>query len=100
MRRPLAAVSLALLATTAAADEMSDRLCPILAAVAADASGAIPEAVQAQLVMRVAGAWDYDPDALQAVLDGADAATGAACPADRAAIVQATGKESLAEAMR
>ena len=79
---------------------MSDRLCPILAAVAADTSGAIPEAVQARLVMRVAGAWDYDPDALQAMLDGADAATETACPAERAAIVAATGKASLAEALR
>ena len=42
----------------------------------------------------VAGAYDYDPDALAAVLDGADAATAAACPDDRAPCAD-TGRTSL-----
>ena len=79
---------------------MADKLCPILAGVAAEFGTAIPEAAPAQLVIRVAGTYDYDPDALDAVLDGADAATAAACPADRAAVLDATGKASLTEAMR
>jgi hypothetical protein len=56
--------------------------------------------VQAQLVMRVAGAYDYDPAALDAVLESADAATGDACPDARAAILTATEKPSLTDAMR
>ena len=100
MRRLLAALPLALLAAPAAAQEMAETLCPILAGVAAELGGAVPEAAQAQLVMRVAGAYDYDPAALDAVLDGADGATAAACPTDRAAVIAATGKASLAEAMR
>ena len=97
MRPLLAALPLALLATAATADEMADELCPILAA---DYASAIPEAVQAQLVMRAAGAYEYDPDALHAVLDGADAATTSACPAERAAVLKAADKASLTEVMR
>ena len=79
---------------------MGDKLCPILASVAAGGGGMIPEATQAQLVVAVAGAYDYDHDALSDVLAGADAATTAACPDARAAVLQATNKPSLEAAMR
>ena len=97
----LAAGAIALVAATLArADEMADKLCPILADVAGGSAGAIPEAVQARLVMQVAGTYDYDPDALAAVLEGADAATLSACPDARSAVLAGTAKETLAEAMR
>jgi hypothetical protein len=97
----VAAVAITLIAATdAGADEMSAKLCPILDSVAGDTAGFIPEAVQAQLVMQVAGAYDYDPAALDAVLESADAATGDACPDARAAILNATKKPSLTDAMR
>ena len=79
---------------------MSDRLCPILAAVAGQSAGAIPEMTQATLVMQVADAYGYDHDALMQVLDAADASTTAACPAARSAVLAATGKASLTDAMR
>ncbi len=97
------AVLLALLATTpvaAEADEMSDKLCPILAQIAGSTQGYIPEAVQAQVVIDVGSAYDFDHDALMQVLDNADAATTAACPDARAAILSGTGKDSLAAVMR
>ena len=53
----------------AAADEMADKLCPILGDVAGSTQGFMPEAVQAKVVMAVAGAYDYDHDALMRVLD-------------------------------
>ena len=95
MRVPLrlaATLTLLCLAAGAArADAMADKLCPILQSVAAsNASASLPELVQAQLVMQVADAYGYDHDALQAVLDGADAATTAACPTARTAILAAT----------
>jgi hypothetical protein len=96
---PLAA-ALCLAATSVQADAMADTLCPILQRIAGEAAGMVPEAVQASLVIDVGGAYDYDHDALMAVLDGSDAATGAACPEARAAILAATRKDSLADAMR
>jgi hypothetical protein len=105
-RGPKAALILALAATaalapaTTLADDMAAQLCPILDAVAGSTAGYLPEAVQAQLVMQVAGAYDYDPAALDAVLEGADAATSAACPEARTAILTGTAKPSLADAMR
>lgn len=98
-RRLAAAVIVALLPAVASAADTAERLCPILKSIAA-AGGGMPEMVQANLVMAVAEAWDYDHDALMAVLDDADAATGAACPQDRAAVLAATGKPTLTEAMR
>ena len=79
---------------------MSDKLCPILASVADQSSGAIPEFVQATLVMQVADAYGYDHDALMKVLDTADASTSAACPDERNAVLAATKQPSLTAAMR
>ena len=94
------AIALGAMPGAARADDMAARLCPILETVAGDSAGGIPEAVQANLVIKVAGAYDYDPDALAAVLEGADAATLDACPDARAAVLAGTAKPSLAEAMR
>jgi hypothetical protein len=98
----LRAAVLAALASpaAAAADDLAARLCPILSELADSTAGYAPEGVQAQLVMAVGGAYDFDPDALQGVLDGADAATSAACPEARRAILEGTGKPSLGDAMR
>jgi hypothetical protein len=100
MRTLLLTAALAGAAAAACADTMSDKLCPILQEVSGRTGGFMPEGVQAQLVMSVAGAYDYDPDALAAVLEGADAATLDACPDARAAILAGTAKQSLADAMR
>lgn len=103
MRRPfsaLLAAALALHPLAASSDALSDRLCPILAEVAGSTQGFIPEAVQAQLVMAVGSAYDFDPDALNEVLDTADASTEAGCPDARAAILAGTGKTTLYDAMR
>ena len=97
---PAAVFVLAALAAGAAAQDMGAKLCPILAEVAAERAGAIPEAVRADLVITIAGAYDYDPEALAAVIDGADAATEAACPADRAAVLRGVALPTLAEALR
>ena len=75
---------------SAAADGMSDKLCPILSAVATQSAGAIPEMTQANLVLSVADAYGYDHDALE-VLDAADASATAACPDARTAVLAATG---------
>jgi hypothetical protein len=99
MRALLLTAAFCGLAVAARADAMADRLCPILDAVAASAGG-LPEAVQAQLVVEVAGAYDYDAVALQDVLDNVDAATSAACPEARAAVLAAANKPDLAAAMR
>jgi hypothetical protein len=99
--RTSAILAITCLATPAArADAMADTLCPILEQVASGAADTLPEAAQARLVMAVAAAYDYDPDALQAVLDGSDAATEAACPEARSGALAATRKASLADAMR
>ena len=96
---PLAA-AVCLAAAAAQADAMSDKLCPILQKTVTDTAGAIPEFAQAQLVMSVADAYDYDPDALQVVLDQADASTTAACPDARTAVLAAVQKATLTDAMR
>ena len=96
----LAATALLADPPAAVADEMANKLCPILAEIARSTAGYIPEAVQARVVIDVGGAYDFDPDAIAAVLDGADAATLAACPDTRAAILAGTGKDSLTAVMR
>lgn len=99
MRLVATAAVLILAAGAGRADPLSDKLCPILAETAAGPGGA-PELAQMQLITSVADAYGYDHDALQAVLDGADAATEAACPEARAAVLAATRQPSLFAAMR
>ncbi|MFT3974595.1 MAG: hypothetical protein QM699_14420 [Amaricoccus sp.] len=55
--------------------------------------------VGADLAIAVGDAYNLDPEALQGVLANADAATTAACPADRTAVLAAIGKPTLEEAM-
>ncbi len=100
MRLALPLTILCISATATAADETSDKLCPILSSVAAQSVGAIPEMAQAFLVIAVASAYDEDHDALANVLETADASATAACPEARTAILAATKKPSLNDAMR
>jgi hypothetical protein len=95
-----AALAASLLPAAASADELAAKLCPILDEVVGSTGGFAPEGVQTQLVMAVSGAYDYDPDALAVVLDGADPATTETCPEARDAILSGTGKATRAEAMR
>jgi hypothetical protein len=74
MRRAfLPAIALVACPSGAFADAMADKLCPILAEIAGSTQGYLPEAVQAQVVIDVGSAYDFDHDALMQVLDGADA---------------------------
>jgi hypothetical protein len=100
IRAAVLLAALTALPPAASADEMSDKLCPILSSIAASTQGYIPEAVQAQVVIDVGGAYDHDHDALMRVLDEADATTSAACPDARAAILAGAAKDSLTSVMR
>lgn len=100
MHRLVLVAAIALAAPAAHAEDYAAKLCPILEKVAANAPGAIPEMVQADLAIDVGDAYDLDPEALQGVLDNADAATTAACPDARAAVLKAAGKTTLEETMR
>ncbi|MEO6014568.1 MAG: hypothetical protein ABIQ30_13410 [Devosia sp.] len=82
------------------ADELSDKVCPILKQVAADGAGQADFMVQMSLVMAVGGAYEFKPEPLKTVLDDVDDATIAACPDDRTAVLKLVAKSTLREAMR
>jgi hypothetical protein len=90
------------LAFTAAghADEVADKVCPILQKAAAALDGKVAAAVQADLVLGIGQAWDFDFKALKTVTDTIDAATSAGCPEARAALLKHLDMESLKEALR
>lgn len=94
------AVTLATNATAETADPIAAKLCPILAKILTDQSGAAPEFIRGILVMAAVEAYDYDHDELTAVQATADAATTATCPDDRDAVLKATNQPTLADAMR
>ncbi len=94
------AVTLAANATAQTIDPVAAKLCPILARILTDSSGAAPEFMQGLLVINVAEAYGYDHDQLTTVQATADAVTTATCPDDRDAILKATNQPTLADAMR
>jgi hypothetical protein len=87
-------------AVPAAADELADKICPILERVASELGDKVAAAVQADLVIAIGGAYDFDGEALRAVTDNIDASASASCPAPRGAILERLGMQTLQEALR
>ncbi|WP_147283839.1 hypothetical protein [Bosea caraganae] len=101
MRRLAALCCLVLLSASAsAADELSARICPILEKAAKEGKGKDSVMAQYGLLMAVGGAYDFKPEPLKAVLANVDAATTAACPEARAAVLKLVARETLAQALR
>jgi hypothetical protein len=104
-RRPVLALLAPLLicfasSLPASADEFTEKLCAGLADVVPRVQGFRPEGVRAQLVMKIAGDFDYDPDALARVQDEGDAVTTASCPELRTQAIALAGTKTLGEALR
>jgi hypothetical protein len=84
----------------AAADELSDQICPILKRVAADLGDKVAAAVQADLVIAIGGAYDFDGPALRTVTDNVDASAAAACAGPHDVILDRLDMQSLQQALR
>ena len=101
MCRPVALCCLVFLsACTAATDDISQRLCPILEKISTESGGKAAIAVQTRLITEVADAYQFKQEPLNVVLDDADASTTKACPDARAAVLKLVGMETLRDAMR
>ena len=85
---------------SAGANELSDKVCPILKQVVLDTAGQPDYFVQLNLVVSVGSAYDFAPEPLKMVLADVDEATTLACPEDRTVILKRVGKDTLREAMR
>jgi hypothetical protein len=87
-------------AIPAAADELADKVCPLLERVASELGDKVAAAVQADLVIAIGGAYDFDGAALSTVTDNIDASASANCPAPRDAILERLGMQTLQEPLR
>jgi hypothetical protein len=81
---------------SAAADELADKLCPLLKEARELDS---PIDIQMRLVMGLAGAYE-DPADLGALPPKADAAAEASCPDDRAEVLKRSEAQSLEGILR
>lgn len=88
------------IAGPAAADALADKICPILEQTATELDDKIAEAVQADLVISIGSAYDFDGEALREVTDNIDASAAASCPAARDALLQRLQMDSLQRALR
>ncbi|MEZ5805693.1 MAG: hypothetical protein R3E51_20050 [Rhizobiaceae bacterium] len=88
------------MASAASADELSDRVCPILKTIASGMAGKADYAVQAELVMEIGGAYDFDGEKLRDVTANLDASTSETCPDSRSAILRHLSMNSLEQAVR
>jgi hypothetical protein len=86
--------------TSADADELGDKVCPILEKTASELADKAGFAVQAELVMSIGGAYDFDGEALRTVTDNIDAAAGQGCPDARDVILKRLDMQSLQQALR
>jgi len=86
--------------TSADADELTDKVCPILEKTASELADKAGFAVQAELVMSIGGAYDFDGEALRTVTDNIDAAAGQGCPDARDVILKRLDMQSLQQALR
>ena len=86
--------------SVAQADELSDKVCPILEKVASELGDKADYAVQAELVMQIGGAYDFDGEQLREVSANIDASTTEVCPAARSAILDRVSMTSLEQAIR
>lgn len=83
----------------AQAQSVAAGVCPILAKLVPEVRTFKPEGARAQLVMAVAGRFEYDAATLRRVKAEVDAATTASCPKDREAMLGILKMKSLAEAL-
>jgi hypothetical protein len=99
--RTLLAVTLASAAVSpAAAEDLGAQLCASLGKVVPSVRGYQPEGVRAQLVMEIAGAFDYEPEALRREREEIDAVTTKGCPALRTEAMKLAGTASLRDAIQ
>lgn len=98
---PVVAAVIALASAEAAsADDMSAKLCKALSDVAADTAQQADYAVQAAVIMSVAGAFEESPELLGKVMTEADALATKDCSDIRTTILERTNKQSLYDVMR
>ncbi len=79
---------------------VSGPVCQILKDLVPKMDNAVPEAAQAQLVMAVGDAYEYDGEKLRTVGAEIDAATKEACPAEREKMLSILKMQSLSQAVR
>ena len=93
-------VLLVISAAGSRADELADRVCPILQNIAEGSATKADYAVQADVVMQVGGEYNFDPEALKNLLADVDESTAAGCPEARNTILKVMTMDSLASVMR
>ena len=79
---------------------MSSTLCGVLQKLVPEVQTYKPEGAQAQLVMAVSEAFDYDPDKLREVKLHIDEATSASCPKERESMLGILKMSTLKETVR
>lgn len=92
--------SLMFIAAPAHADEIADRVCPLLEKIASGAAGKADYAIQAELIMAIGAAYDFDGEALKALLTNIDASTTQSCPGAKDTILKGVAMQSLEQALR
>jgi hypothetical protein len=86
--------------TRAADDTLAGPLCSVLKKLVPEVRTYRPEGAQAQLVIAVAEAFEYDAATLRQVKEEIDQATTARCPQDRTSMLTILKMKTLAEAVR
>ena len=95
----VAATSLVISVPASAQTPLGPSLCAVLKKLAPEVRTFKPEGARAQLVMAVGEKFDYDATKLRQVKAEIDAATTAACPKEREAMLGVLKMKSLAEAV-
>lgn len=95
----VAATSLVAGFPTSAQTPLGPSLCAVLKKLVPEVRTFKPEGARAQLVMAVGEKFDYDATKLRQVKAEIDAATTAACPKEREAMLSVLKMKSLAEAV-
>lgn len=98
-RAGLACAVLAFAAGAPAQPSIGASVCPVLAKLVPAVRGYKPEGARAQLVMAVGEKFDYDGVKLRQVRAEIDAATTAACPKEREAMLGVLKMKTLADAL-
>lgn len=99
VRAGLACTVLAFAQGAPAQPAIAISVCPILAKLVPAVRGHKPEGARAQLVMAVAEKFDDDGVKLRQVRAEVDAATTAACPKEREAMLGVLKMKTLADAL-
>ena len=85
--------------THAADAAFANKICGVLKETLAEVRGYQPEGAQAQLVMRMSGAFDDDPAKLRQVTTEIDTAASASCPKEREELLTILQMSSLQNAV-